>query len=333
MKTFSLDGSLYDLDTFSGRLTNFYNVINPLRLFTSSETFEADKQLIAEFKAGALSAKILESPEQMNRKLWAAKGNLNALMHPNTEERLPLYFSPCAFIPANIPICVGMLLSPPTQFNAALWQWVNQSYNAGFNYSNRPISVKGDEEVDESAAMRTMMIAYGSATGVSCSLALGLNAWLKKATLSPAAARALGVAIPYSAVAGAGMFNVIAMRYQEAFTGVPVTHPESGEELGTSVNVAYTGLGQCAISRMLLPAPILLIPPYLMPVVQRAFPKMAEKAAGKLVLNLTVLIIAVTLGFPPAIALFPQKGTYPTASLEPELKSKCESVCALSLQQ
>jgi hypothetical protein len=41
-----------------------------------------------------------------------------------------------AFIPANVPIAAGMLLTAPTPFNVLFWQWVNQTYNAGFNYAN-----------------------------------------------------------------------------------------------------------------------------------------------------------------------------------------------------
>ena len=35
------------------------------------------------------------------------------------------------------PICAGMLMTPQTIGNVLFWQWVNQTYNAGFNYSNR----------------------------------------------------------------------------------------------------------------------------------------------------------------------------------------------------
>ena len=47
-----------------------------------------------------------------------------------------------AFVPANIPICMGMLMTPPTLGNVLFWQWMNQSYNAGFNYSNRSVPVQ-----------------------------------------------------------------------------------------------------------------------------------------------------------------------------------------------
>ena len=45
-----------------------------------------------------------------------------------------------AFVPINLPIIAGMLLTAPTPFNTFLWQWVNQTYNAGLNYGNKNAS-------------------------------------------------------------------------------------------------------------------------------------------------------------------------------------------------
>ena len=30
----------------------------------------------------------------------------------------------------------GMLLTAPTVANSVFWQWINQTYNAAFNYAN-----------------------------------------------------------------------------------------------------------------------------------------------------------------------------------------------------
>eukprot|EP01061_Rhynchopus_euleeides_P031429 TRINITY_DN52065_c0_g1_i1.p1 TRINITY_DN52065_c0_g1~~TRINITY_DN52065_c0_g1_i1.p1 ORF type:complete len:333 (+),score=118.17 TRINITY_DN52065_c0_g1_i1:61-1059(+) len=321
MKRFSLTDDFYDQDSYLGRVLNFYDVINPLRLFTSDSAIADHKKLLADFEHGRLDAEVLKTDE-IHRKLWNAKSVLGAVLHPDTGEKVTPLFIPCGFIPANVPICAGMLLSAPTPFNAALWQWANQSYNAGFNFFNRPISSGSNDD----SAVRDTLIAYLSATGVSCSVALGLNAWLKNAKLSPVMRRNLGVAVPFTAVAGAGAFNVFAMRFKETQTGVAVTHPETNEELGMSKNVAYAALGQCATSRVVLPAPILLIPPFVIPVVRAAAPRIAAKKVGQAMLDLSVLITALTFALPFAIALFPQRGSYPVSSLEPELREKAEKL-------
>jgi hypothetical protein len=101
------------------------------------------------------------------------RGNVLAYessVHPQTGETVPAALRLAAFVPVNIPICVGMLLAPSTVrdpsptlsfwrckhslnvLNALLrqlgntifWQWVNQSYSAGFNYANRNASSEQD---------------------------------------------------------------------------------------------------------------------------------------------------------------------------------------------
>jgi len=47
---------------------------------------------------------------------------LSATHHPETGEKLNPIFTMAAFVPANVPICAGMILSAPTVFNTVLWQ-------------------------------------------------------------------------------------------------------------------------------------------------------------------------------------------------------------------
>lgn len=73
----------------------------------------------------------------------------------------------CAFLPANIVILSGMLLSRPTIGNTIFWQWFNQSFNAGLNYGNRngsSVYTKGD-----------LIFGYSMAVGSSISVALLLR--------------------------------------------------------------------------------------------------------------------------------------------------------------
>jgi hypothetical protein len=62
-----------------------------------------------------------------------------------------------------------------------MWQAVNQSLNAGFNYSNRSGSDSG---------VRDLAVGYASAVAVSCGVAVGLGQVVKRAVnLSPARVR------------------------------------------------------------------------------------------------------------------------------------------------
>jgi hypothetical protein len=73
----------------------------------------------------------------------------------------------CAFVPVNVPILFGMLISPPTTFNTIFWQWFNQSFNAGLNYGNRNASSKYTNH--------DLMLGYTAAVGSSVSMALLLR--------------------------------------------------------------------------------------------------------------------------------------------------------------
>ena len=63
-------------------------------------------------------------------------------IHPDMKEPIPWPMRISAFVPANIPIVCGMILSAPTPMNTFFWQWLNQTYNAGLNYGNRNASSK-----------------------------------------------------------------------------------------------------------------------------------------------------------------------------------------------
>ena len=42
-----------------------------------------------------------------------------------------------SFVPMNMPIAFGMIITDPTPFNTILWQCINQTYNASLTYGNR----------------------------------------------------------------------------------------------------------------------------------------------------------------------------------------------------
>jgi len=65
---------------------------------------------------------------------------VNASIHPDTNKPVPWVMRMCAFVPTNLPIIFGMLMTPPTPVNTMFWQWLNQTYNAGMNYGNRNAS-------------------------------------------------------------------------------------------------------------------------------------------------------------------------------------------------
>jgi hypothetical protein len=65
---------------------------------------------------------------------------LASCVHPDLKEPIPWPMRTSAFVPTNVPIIAGMILSAPTPVNIIFFQWANQTYNAGLNYGNRNAS-------------------------------------------------------------------------------------------------------------------------------------------------------------------------------------------------
>jgi len=106
------------------------------------------------------------------------------------------------FVPANLPIVLGMLATKPTPFNIALWQWINQSYNAAWNYSNR--------NATSTFSNKDLAISYLGAVGASVGIALiggKIAGKFPIASGSIAKRRLVSGALAVSAMALAGFLN------------------------------------------------------------------------------------------------------------------------------
>lgn len=207
-----------------------------------------------------------------------------------------------------------------------------QSYNSGFNYANRNATVAVNQN--------EILVSYGLAVTVACGSAFvggRLAARLsQRAGISPMTKMAVNRVVPWFAVAAAGSFNALAMRYKEATDGIEVRDGD-GTLRGVSRSAGVAVLSQIVATRVVLPIPVILLPPFLsdavrsVGIVGRAI---AASAAIGLAVDLAVITACLWLALPLAIAIFPQDASLPVASLEPEfrglLDSKGEAVTHLT---
>ena len=100
------------------------------------------------------------------------------------------------------------------------WQWVNQSFNALVNYTNR----NAKSEVSPTQ----LGVAYASATTSALVTALGLKKFLEKR-----AGTLLQRYVPFAAVAAANCVNIPLMRQSEIINGIEV-FDENGNHVGES---------------------------------------------------------------------------------------------------
>ncbi|KAF0687321.1 Aste57867_20931 [Aphanomyces stellatus] len=323
---FSLDKPRYDQSTYLGRWKHFNDLVSPSSFYISESEIDKAKGLIENFKTGAIK------PGQVpDTDLWNARRVVETVFHPQTGERLPIWFRMPAFVPVNIPICSGMILAPPTLFNTVFWQWINQSYNAGFNYANRNASGKDD----------TLAIAkaYASAVAISCTASVGLGKAVEHASfLAPTARLILSKTVPFVAVAAAGAGNAVFMRLSE-LTYVPLPFrwdiklrdagicrdgidilDDEGVARGRSQEAGKQSLAQVALTRVALPMPILLFPPFILEAMKtaKALPK---NKFGRVFTEIGVVTLCIWGAFPAAIALFPQYGSIPATQVEPHFQN------------
>jgi len=203
------------------------------------------------------------------------------------------------------------MLSSTTPGGTIFWQWANQSYNVAVNYANRNI---GGEAMGQGA----IAASYVGAVVASCSLALGLGAWVNKLNAQPSAGvgvRVLRGAVPFVSVASAGVVNVVLMRRKEATDGIPVKDAE-GRDRGISVRAGQQAVTEVALTRVALPAPILLFPPALMAIWDGTFGR--TRPTWRPIVQVPVITACLWLALPLAIGLFPQQSAVPAHKLEPQ---------------
>ncbi|KAJ3044238.1 hypothetical protein HDV00_002916 [Rhizophlyctis rosea] len=299
----------YDQSTYWGRLKHFSEVTDPRNLFTTTSQQEAAKVLVEQYRRGELKD---VDPE----KLWAAKKLVDSTFHPDTGEKIFLPFRMSAFVPTNVLVVTGMLMPNPSIRGIIFWQWLNQSINVAFNYFNANKTTEMN--------MSETGVAYGTAVASSCTIAVGLNEWIKRATsLKPSTQALLARGTPFAAVAAAGTLNVFLMRQKELKEGIDV-QDEYGETVGKSKTAGFNAISQVAISRVGTAFPALFLPGLIMSRLERTAwfrtnPRMA------IPINLVTIAGSLMAALPCAVALFPQRASMPVSKLEASFAGKLDS--------
>ena len=114
---FSSNADRYDQSTFYGRFRKMVDVVDPRSLTCTAADRERAQGLLRRHKDGTLA-----SGQATDTELWAAKKLVDATIHPDTGELIPMPFRMSGFVPFNGPICLGALLatSPGGIF---FWHW------------------------------------------------------------------------------------------------------------------------------------------------------------------------------------------------------------------
>uniref|UniRef100_A0A8V0Z766 Sideroflexin 2 n=1 Tax=Gallus gallus TaxID=9031 RepID=A0A8V0Z766_CHICK len=210
---FDIDAPRWDQSTFMGRLRHFLNITDPRTVLVPERELDRAQAVVAGCRAGMVP------PGSSQEQLLYAKKLYDSAFHPDSGEKMNLIGRMSFQVPGGMAITGFMLQFYRTVPAVVFWQWVNQSFNAIVNYTNRnaasPIS------------LAQIGVAYVTATTTALATAVGLNLYTKRAP--PLLARW----VPFAAVAAANCVNIPMMRQQEIIRGISVTD-EDNNELGHS---------------------------------------------------------------------------------------------------
>ncbi|XP_053111159.1 sideroflexin-5 isoform X5 [Hemicordylus capensis] len=171
-------------------------------------------------------------------------------------------FRMSGYIPFGTPVVVGLLLPNQTLASTVFWQWLNQSHNACVNYANR--------NATKPSPTSKFVQGYLGAVVSAVSIAVGLNVLIQRANqFTPATRLLIQRFVPFPAVASANICNVVLMRHTELEEGIDVLDGD-GNIVGSSRIAAKHALLETALTRVVLPMPILVLPPIIMSLLEKS---------------------------------------------------------------
>ena len=270
-------------------------------LISDAELASAQAKLAEYKKLGALP------PGTTDAEMWDAQRTVGAIIHAPTGEKMNIFGRMSMFVPANVPIAAGLLMSKSTAATL-FWQWWNQTYNVFNNYVNR-----AGPTVEVGPLVQSYVLAVTSACGIG---AFVLPALMRTFP----ALQTLGPFVPYLAVITAGSCNVGFTRMDEIQNGIDVSDAD-GNVLGRSVAAGRVAVFKTVTSRsMFLPIFPLVIPPVVMKLVL-ATGAVAAGTMAATAIELSTITVCMSIGLPAALALQPLQMELDVSSLEPEFQN------------
>ncbi|XP_013191346.1 sideroflexin-2 [Amyelois transitella] len=287
MSRIDITQPLWDQSSFYGRFRHFAFISNPLLSLASEKELLEAKELYNQYKAGK------EPSGTPLKKVIRAKQLYESAFHPDSGELQNVFGRMSFQMPGGCIITGAMLQWYKTAKAVVFWQWVNQSFNALVNYTNR--------NANSPLTTTQMGMAYVSATSAALATALTFKFVVQKRAKNPIFARF----VPFVAVAAANWVNIPLMRQNEILLGLDVTD-ENGKIIGKSQVAPIKGISQVVTSRIAMCSPGMLLLPVIMERLEkRAWMRRIQWAHAGIQTAVVGLFLIVMV--PTGCALFPQR--------------------------
>ncbi|XP_070771959.1 sideroflexin-4 [Enoplosus armatus] len=288
--------------SFFSRLKIWLNLLDPTLLLSSDAEIQ---------KAHAL----LGSGETLNEKGGHAPTLSLSSVHADSGAALPLVFRPPALLPISAPLVVASFLPHSSVKPALFWQFLLQSYSAGFNYANRNSS----SEQGKRTSMKQLLLIAGTVSYATCAGALPQIVINRFGVRSAPIQTFFRSVLPIPLAAALAFFNMFTVRSEESETGIQV-FDSSGNPAGLSKAAGEKAVRETALSRAALFGTTAAVPNVLVLLSQRTrlFQRNSLLAAP-----LRHISAAFVLGLmiPVSFSLFPQLGTIRKENVEEELQA------------
>ncbi|KDR10209.1 sideroflexin-1 [Zootermopsis nevadensis] len=300
----NIDEPRWDQSTYWGRAKHFFSITNPLNILATKQELEKARNIVQTYRSGGDVGQLTVD------ELWKAKELYDSAYHPDTGEKMMVIGRMSSQVPMNMTITGFMMTFYKTTPGVVFWQWVNQSFNAIVNYTNR----SGDSPLTNTQ----LGTSYVLATGGALVTALGLNSLVK--TAPPL----IGRWVPFAAVAAANCINIPLMRLREIQEGVPVSDI-NGNRLGNSKRAAERGIALVTLSRIGMAAPGMVFTPIVMNALEkRGFLSRYPWSAAPI--QLALLGVCLTFATPMCCALFSQRASISVSNLDAELQEEIKKL-------
>ena len=310
---FNFKETMPDKYSFMGRFTHFMYVTNPVKFFAMNKDIEAGVALVKRYKE--LAGKTEDGTIMITEK--EKKDIIKGIEYIDTScnDIGEIVFRPCrlcGFTPMNVPILIGMICTAPTMRNTIMWNWINQTYNAGMNFGNK----NNTSPYTNTDLMKGYVAAVTSALSVASGMRY-LSSGLAKGAKGSRLLMINGM-IGCIASACAGYCNAFFMRQCEMQKGIKCYKDEHlTHELGFSLKCAESAVYQTCFTRSCLSFMCIGTPTLILLAVKKmgASPK---SALGKNALEVLAVAIGLQYGLPVSVSIFPHISDLPGKDIEPE---------------
>lgn len=284
------------------RLQIWVNLLDPTSLLSSDAEIQNAHSLLG-------------SGKKLNEKDGHALTLSLSSVHADSGAVLPLVFRSAALFPISAPLVVASFLPHSGVKPALFWQFLLQSYSAGFNYANRNSS----SEQRKTASLKQLLLIAGTVSYATCAGALPQIFINRLGVRSAPIQTFFRSILPIPLSAALAFFNVYTVRSEESETGIQL-FDSNGNPVGLSKAAGDKAVRETALSRAVLFGTTAAVPNLLVLLLKRTRLFQRNSMLAAPVRHIGVAFV-LGLMIPVSFSLFPQLGTIRKENVEEQLQA------------